>query len=46
LRDRRNNMILRRSGWKVIRIWEHQVDQRYLAKLEATIRQRFRMLSA
>jgi DNA mismatch endonuclease (patch repair protein) len=26
-RDLRNFRVLRRSGWKVIRIWEHQVEQ-------------------
>lgn len=26
-RDQRNQRKLRRSGWKVIRIWEHQINQ-------------------
>lgn len=27
LRDARNHRRLRRSGWKVVRIWEHQLEQ-------------------
>jgi len=27
LRDARNHRRLRRSGWKVLRIWEHQLEQ-------------------
>jgi DNA mismatch endonuclease, patch repair protein len=26
IRDRKVNAILRRSGWRVIRIWEHQLE--------------------
>lgn len=26
-RDRRNHRKLRRMGWKVVRIWEHQIDK-------------------
>lgn len=46
LRDRRNNVILGRGGWKVIRIWEHQVHPSYLAKLESRIRKRLRAMRA
>lgn len=42
-RDRRNHRKLRRMGWKVIRIWEHQICQdlpdavrRIVAALEAS----------
>lgn len=27
LRDQRNHRKLRRAGWKVVRIWEHQIEQ-------------------
>lgn len=26
-RDRRQNLALRRSGWKVLRFWEHQIEE-------------------
>ncbi|MBX9788561.1 MAG: very short patch repair endonuclease [Pirellulales bacterium] len=41
-RDHRNNAILRRDGWCVIRIWEHQVNPRFLAELESRILRRMR----
>ncbi len=27
LRDARNHRLLRRQGWKVVRIWEHQIER-------------------
>jgi len=35
-RDRRNTRLLRRDGWKVLRVWEHELKrdpQRVLAKI-------------
>jgi DNA mismatch endonuclease (patch repair protein) len=46
VRDRRNDAVLARDGWKVIRIWEHQVSGPYLAKLEAIIRKRVQKMRA
>jgi DNA mismatch endonuclease (patch repair protein) len=40
VRDRRNDVTLWNGGWKVIRIWEHQLCPTYLAKLESRIRRR------
>jgi DNA mismatch endonuclease (patch repair protein) len=33
-RDRRNFQRLRRGGWKVIRVWEHELENRPLQALE------------
>ena len=27
LRDRKNNKILKKTGWKVIRLWQHQINE-------------------
>jgi DNA mismatch endonuclease, patch repair protein len=43
-RDRRNDAILRRDRWYVIRVWEHQVNPGYLAELESRIRRRMSMV--
>ncbi len=37
MRDQRNFTILRRLGWKVVRIWEHQVEQNLDACLSRII---------
>jgi DNA mismatch endonuclease (patch repair protein) len=42
MRDRRNDVVLERAQWKVIRLWEHQINPRYLSKLESRIRRRMR----
>ncbi len=42
-RDLRNFRCLRRAGWKVIRVWEHQLEQNLTARVEslcAVLRQR------
>jgi len=39
-RDARNHRQLRRMGWKVVRLWEHQVDR----DLDACLRRMTRML--
>lgn len=40
-RDRRVNRALRRAGWRVLRIWEHELAKRREARLVARIRQAF-----
>lgn len=37
IRDQRNFRKLRRLGWKVIRIWEHQVEQNVIACLNRIV---------
>lgn len=40
-RDRRTNARLKRMGWKVVRIWEHDVKnkpEKVLARIEATLK--------
>jgi len=32
-RDRRNSRLLRRSGWKVLRLWEHSLKNEHLTDL-------------
>jgi DNA mismatch endonuclease (patch repair protein) len=32
-RDRRNSSLLRRDGWRVLRLWEHSLKKKYLSKL-------------
>lgn len=39
-RDRRNDLVLRQQGWKVIRVWEHDVRK----NLSATTRRISRIL--
>ena len=42
-RDRRNHARLRRMGWSVVRLWEHQVDratERCLARIMTAIERR------
>src|SRR6266545_3204330 len=43
-RDRRKSAALRRQGWKVIRIWEHQLSLKSVARvaesIQATVRGR------
>ena len=39
-RDKRNRAKLRREGWKVLRVWEHQLNnqqERYLEKIQKFI---------
>jgi DNA mismatch endonuclease, patch repair protein len=45
VRDRRNNAILKHHKWCVIRVWEHQVNARYLAELESRIRRKIRTIN-
>lgn len=40
VRDRRNNVFLRRKGWQVIRLWEHDPNARALGTLASRIRSR------
>jgi DNA mismatch endonuclease (patch repair protein) len=42
-RDRRTDTILKRHGWRVIRLWEHEVTPEVLARLASTIRARIRV---
>ena len=42
-RDRRVNRLLRATGWKVIRVWEHELKRRDEAKLVHRLR---KLLSA
>jgi DNA mismatch endonuclease (patch repair protein) len=45
VRDRRNFRLLRRLGWKVLRIWEHQIEQNLhacLKRITRTIDERLR----
>ena len=37
-RDRRVNRELRRLGWRVVRIWEHQLTRRIKPSLDAIVR--------
>jgi DNA mismatch endonuclease (patch repair protein) len=39
-RDRRNDALLKREGWHVVRLWEHEVTRNRLVKLESMIRRR------
>ena len=36
-RDRRNFVRLRRAGWRVVRLWEHQIESDPVASVEAVI---------
>lgn len=36
-RDRKITSHLRRNGWKVLRIWGHQIDEKFGATLDAMI---------
>jgi DNA mismatch endonuclease (patch repair protein) len=36
-RDRRNDAALKRAGWQVIRLWEHQITPAVLNELASTI---------
>jgi len=31
-RDRRQNRLLRKAGWTVVRIWEHELERKHLPK--------------
>jgi G:T-mismatch repair DNA endonuclease (very short patch repair protein) len=33
-RDRRVNRVLRRAGWRVVRIWEHELSERGVGRAE------------
>ena len=37
-RDREVNRALRRAGWRVMRIWEHELARKYEARLAARLR--------
>lgn len=37
-RDRLVNRTLRREGWRVLRIWEHELTRRYERRLLARLR--------
>lgn len=41
-RDRRNNKILRRDGWIVLRVWEHEDPNIAANRIELAIRKRAR----
>ena len=41
-RDRLVNATLRRSGWKVVRVWEHELRRKNAARLAARLQSRFR----
>ena len=40
-RDRRADIALRKLGWKVMRIWEHELRPARLARLSTRLRRRF-----
>jgi DNA mismatch endonuclease, patch repair protein len=40
-RDRLVNATLRKSGWKVVRVWEHELRLKNTARLAAHLRMRF-----
>jgi len=31
-RDRRQNRLLRKNGWKVVRIWQHELEPKHLSR--------------
>jgi DNA mismatch endonuclease, patch repair protein len=39
-RDRRVNRLLRAKGWKVLRIWEHELARKNEQRLLARVRRR------
>jgi DNA mismatch endonuclease (patch repair protein) len=39
-RDRLVNRTLREAGWRVVRIWEHELHKKNAARLEARLRRR------
>ena len=44
-RDRRNFLRLRRQGWAVVRLWEHEIEhdaERCIDRIEAVVRARIR----
>lgn len=43
VRDRRNDRLLQRSGWRVVRVWEHSLSPHTLAKLAVTIRRKLKV---
>ncbi len=34
-RDRKNRLLLRKAGWKVLRVWEHEIAKNFQKTLEA-----------
>ena len=38
-RDRRVNRTLRKAGWRVLRIWEHELARRHQARLMRRLKQ-------
>ena len=40
-RDRLVNAALRKSGWKVVRVWEHELRRKNASRLAARLRMRF-----
>lgn len=39
-RDAETNLLLKKAGWKVIRVWEHESPVKARAKIQKTIRRR------
>ncbi len=36
-RDRSTDVALRRDGWKVVRVWEHELSSRAVAKIQRSV---------
>lgn len=42
-RDRRNNTLMRKMGWKIIRVWEHEINnspEKCIRKVKASLKSR------
>jgi DNA mismatch endonuclease (patch repair protein) len=37
-RDRKVNRILKKEGWKVLRVWEHQIDKNFNGSMEKIVK--------
>jgi DNA mismatch endonuclease (patch repair protein) len=35
-RDKKNRLLLRKAGWKVLRVWEHEVEENFQEILDTT----------
>jgi DNA mismatch endonuclease (patch repair protein) len=32
-RDRKNSLLLRKAGWKVLRVWEHEIEKKFFSAM-------------
>ena len=44
-RDRRNDRLLRAAGWRVVRMWEHEISDQKLTRLVMIVRRRMGTLT-